>query len=151
MKRATPSSVCRSFPVAISKMLMMPSMAPLARYFPSGLCAGNTGDHKILCSASLLLAAGVTGWPANRTSDTPAAVNAEPAPRHTTGWKTEPRVREKWAKFPYICNTENEFSSRVQRIFLFPTFHTKNVHFPHMSSCGQILGIRRKGQSPGVH
>lgn len=32
-----PSSVCRSFPVAMSKMLMIPSMAPLARYFPSGL------------------------------------------------------------------------------------------------------------------
>lgn len=33
-----PSSVCRSFPVAISKILIMPSIAPLAKYFPSGLC-----------------------------------------------------------------------------------------------------------------
>uniref|UniRef100_A0A5F9CH38 DnaJ heat shock protein family (Hsp40) member A4 n=1 Tax=Oryctolagus cuniculus TaxID=9986 RepID=A0A5F9CH38_RABIT len=36
-------------------------------------------------------------------------------------------------------------------IFLFPTFHTKNVHFPHVSSCGQILGIGGEGQSPGIH
>lgn len=32
-----PSSVWSSFPVAMSKMLMIPSMAPLAKYFPSGL------------------------------------------------------------------------------------------------------------------
>lgn len=33
----TPSRVWSSFPVAMSKMLMIPSMAPLAKYFPSGL------------------------------------------------------------------------------------------------------------------
>ena len=34
------------------------------------------------------------------------------------------------------CNTKNEFSSCVQRILLFPTFHIKNAHFPHMNSYG---------------
>lgn len=52
---------------------------------------------------------------------------------------------------PYICNTEDEFSSSVQRIFFFPTFHTKNVHFPHVRSGGQILGVGGEGQRPGVH
>uniref|UniRef100_A0A0E9RXG2 Uncharacterized protein n=1 Tax=Anguilla anguilla TaxID=7936 RepID=A0A0E9RXG2_ANGAN len=37
MGMAWPSSVWRSFPVAISKILMIPSIAPLAKYFPSGL------------------------------------------------------------------------------------------------------------------
>lgn len=83
---------------------------------------------------------------------TAAAANGQPAPRRTTGWKSQRKSdRGQRAKFPYICNTENEFSSRVQGIFLFPTFHTENVHFPHVGSCGQILGIRREGQSPGVH
>ena len=33
-----PSNVCMSLPVAMSNMLMMPSIAPLAMYLPSGLC-----------------------------------------------------------------------------------------------------------------
>lgn len=38
---AWPSSVCATLPAATSKMLIMPSMAPLAMYFPSGLCKWN--------------------------------------------------------------------------------------------------------------
>lgn len=37
----SPSSVWRSFPVAMSKILMIPSIAPLAKYFPSGLWEAN--------------------------------------------------------------------------------------------------------------
>lgn len=36
--RKLPSNVWTNFPVAISNTLIIPSMAPLARYFPSGLC-----------------------------------------------------------------------------------------------------------------
>lgn len=60
-------------------------------------------------------------------------------------------AKDPTVSFSYICNTEDEFSSSVQRIFFFPTFHTKNVHFPHVRSGGQILGVRGEGQSPGVH
>lgn len=100
-----------------------------------------------------LLAAGLTGWLANPTSKTAVAWQDQWRQDVYQGIQQAARIRErgKKAMFPYICNTKNEFSSCVQRIFLFPTFNTKNVHFPHMSSCGQILGIRRKGQSPGIH
>jgi hypothetical protein len=77
---------------------------------------------------------------ANHTSrqQLPDKTNVGSMPRTVTSWKSKLKEseREERIRFPYICDTKDEFSSRVQRIFLFPTFHAKSVHLPHMSSCG---------------
>lgn len=72
------------------------------------------------------------------------------APRTTAGQRAQGQTPGR-AALPYVCDTENELSSRVQGVLLLPAFHTENVHLPHVGPRGQVLGIRRKGQSPGVH
>jgi len=45
---ACPSKVCISFPESTSNMFIMPSIAPLAMYRPSGLWNENNYHHSIL-------------------------------------------------------------------------------------------------------
>ena len=49
-----PSNVCISFPVAMSNIFTIPSMAPQAMYFPSGLCNKQLShNHSVLIKHTL--------------------------------------------------------------------------------------------------
>lgn len=50
----------------------------------------------------------------------------------------------------YISNAQDEFSSSVQRIFLLATFHTKDVDFAKMASCGDVFRVWREGDCPCI-
>lgn len=142
-RAAVPSSVCSSFPVAMSKMLMMPSMAPLARYFPSGLCTDTRTRE-------------TTG---SRTHGASAATGPTPPPSPPAPWETaaarqdgEQGARpEGGERGPYVGDAEDELPARVQGILLLPALHPEDVHLPHVRACGQVLGVGREGQRPGVH
>lgn len=51
---------------------------------------------------------------------------------------------------PYVSDTQDEFSSSVQRIFLLAAFHTEDVDLAEMASCGNVLGVWGEGDRPRI-
>ena len=136
----TPSSVCRSFPVAISKILMIPSMAPLARYFPSGLCREHMKiiwnsmllSHP-LSNTSNLLVPGLTGWLANKASSFLVRLmqnvyqGIQQARRGN--WKNQIETKQYFLtyailrmNFPLVSKEYSFFPLSTPKMFTFPTW-----------------------------
>lgn len=52
---------------------------------------------------------------------------------------------------PYVCYTQDEFSSSIQGVFFFATFHTKDVDLAKMASCGDVFRVWWEGNWPGIN
>lgn len=51
---------------------------------------------------------------------------------------------------PHVCDAQDEFPSRVQRIFLLATFHTEDVDLAVVASGGNVFGVWGEGDRPRV-
>ena len=133
-----PSSVCISFPVVRSKMLIIPSLAPQAINFPSGLCKRKinifTGDIAIL----IIFFTSIADQKENNST------------LHSTflmrNWLVSQSIlhidffmlfsTELYFYLTYMSNTEGELSSCIKWRFFFTRFHTKNVDLSSMAARG---------------
>lgn len=72
-------------------------------------------------------------------------------PSETELDKTPPSWPKPEFTAPYISYAQDEFSSRVQRIFLLSAVYTKDVDLAKMASCGNVLGVWWEGHCPCIH
>lgn len=154
-----------SFPVAMSKKLMIPSIAPLAKYFPSGLWRAKQFRPHYVIQYNIInvdmqykLLKTTTG-PGEKglhvEKHKSKLVIVKPGHWGLSPYETEleePPPRWQWQfMVPYVSYTQDEFPSSVQWKFLLATFHAKDVDLAEMASCGDVFRVWGEGDRPRIN